>query len=79
MDSGYGTAALVTDAAQNATYDHLITAESSALTIAGTPSDGDAIMLRLFRDVSDASDNLAEDALMRGVHIFYTSDQHFEA
>lgn len=49
-----------------------ITAWSSAITIGGTPADGDLIYLELTRDV--ASDNLATDAEIIGVKIELSLD-----
>lgn len=74
IDASWGTAVVVTDDAQGAAYELLTTAESSAVTIAGTPAAGDMTFFRLFRDVSDANDDMTEDARLIGVEIFYTTD-----
>ena len=79
IDVAYGTAVVVSDDAQSAANDHLITSESSALTIAGTPADDDLIYFQIFRDVSDGNDTMSEDAYLLGLKLYYTSDQHFEA
>lgn len=50
---------------------------SAAITIAGTPADGDAIILKITRDV--ANDTLAQDAQFLGAKIFYTTDQGNDA
>ena len=73
-DVAYGTAVVVTDDAQSNAGDVLITAESSAVTVAGTPAAGELTQFRIFRDVSDANDDMTEDALLRGVRIYYTTD-----
>lgn len=73
-DVAYGTAIVVTDDAQSNANDVLITAESSAVTVAGSPAAGELTQFRIFRDVSDANDDMTEDALLRGVRIFYTTD-----
>lgn len=74
IDASWGTAVVVTDDAQSAANDVLVTAESSAVTIAGTPAAGDMCFFRLFRDVSDANDDMTEDARLIGVKLFYTTD-----
>ena len=45
-----------------------------AVTIAGTPAVGDICYFRIFRDVSDANDDMAEDARLIGVKLFFTTD-----
>ena len=74
QDVAYGTAVVVDDACQSAAEELYVTAESSAVTIAGTPADDDLTYFRIFRDVSDANDTAAEDARLIGVKIFYTTD-----
>lgn len=73
-DVAYGTAIVVDDANQGAAGELLVAAESSAVTIAGTPAAGDLVQFRIFRDVSDANDTATEDAQLRGVKILYTID-----
>lgn len=74
IDVAYGTAIVVTDDNQSAAEDCLITAESSAMTIAGSPAAGELSFFRVFRDVSDANDDMTEDARLLGVQIFATTD-----
>ena len=45
---------------------------SAAITIAGTPVDGDVVWFRLSRDV--ATDTLNADAQLIGIKLFYTTD-----
>lgn len=52
----------------------LVSAESGAVTIAGTPADDDLMFFRLFRDVSDSNDTATEDARLLGIKIFITLD-----
>lgn len=73
-DVAYGTAVVVTDDAQSNAGDVLISAESGAVTVAGSPAAGELTQFRVFRDVSDANDDMTEDALLRGIRIFYTID-----
>ena len=72
IDVAYGTAVVVTDAAQGAVEELLVSAESGAVTIAGTPADDDLTYFRIGRDVS--GDDMAGDARLHGVKIFYTTD-----
>jgi hypothetical protein len=74
IDVAYGSAVVVDDANQGAAEELLVTAESAAITIAGTPADDDLCYFRIFRDVSDANDTAAEDARLLGIKLFYTTD-----
>lgn len=74
LDASWGTPIVVTDDAQSATDELYITSESAALTIGGTPAANDLVFFRIFRDVSDANDDMTEDARLIGVKIFYTVD-----
>lgn len=74
IDVAYGTAVVVTDDALNAAEDLMVSAESAAVTIAGTPAVGDVSFFRIFRDVSDANDDMTQDARLIGVQVFYTLD-----
>jgi len=65
---------VVTDDNISAAEDLLVTSESSAITIAGTPADDDICYFRVFRDVSDGNDDMAEDARLIGLKLFYTTD-----
>jgi hypothetical protein len=74
QDVAYGTGIVVDDACQGAAEELYVTAVSGAVTIAGTPADDDLTYFRIYRDVSDANDDAAEDARLLGVKIFYTTD-----
>ncbi len=71
IDASWGTAVVVTDDAQSAAGDVLISPESGDVTIGGTPADGDLTFFRVFRDVSDANDDMTEDARLLGIKLFY--------
>ena len=79
IDAAFGTAVVVTDDALGAAEDLCVTAESAAVTIAGTPAAGDLAYFNIMRDVSDANDDMTEDARLIGVKIFYTVDDVHEA
>jgi len=74
IDVAYGTAVVVTDDALGAAEDLCVTAESGAITIAGSPAAADMCFFRIFRDVSDANDDMAEDARLIGIKLFFTTD-----
>ena len=78
-DPAWGTAIVVTDDAQSAAGELYVTAESSAVTVGGTPAEGDQVYFRIFRDVSDANDDMTEDARLIGVKIFYTTNAATDA
>jgi hypothetical protein len=65
---------VVTDDALGAAEDLCVTSESGAITIAGSPAAGDMCFFRIFRDVSDANDDMAEDARLIGIKLFFTTD-----
>lgn len=71
LDTAFGTAVSMTDTGgtNNAIY---ITPESTAITVAGSPAAEEYVVFQMYRDVSDASDDLAVDAKLHGVKIHYT-------
>jgi hypothetical protein len=73
IDVAYGTAIVVTDDNISAAEDCLVTATSAAVTIASAAADT-MTFFRIFRDISDGNDDMAEDARLIGVQIFYTTD-----
>lgn len=68
------TGAQAANMSWTANDDVLISAESSALTIDGTPAEGDIVIFELWRDPADASDNNTADFLMASVHIYITNN-----
>jgi hypothetical protein len=79
ITGSWGTAVVVTDDAQSAAAELYVTAESGAVTIGGSPADDDLIFFRLSRDVSDANDDMTEDARLIGIKLFYTTDNYTDA
>jgi hypothetical protein len=79
IDVAYGTAVVVTDDAQGAVEEVLVTAESGAVTIAGTVADNDICFFRIFRDVSDGNDDMSGDARLLGIKLFFTTDAENDA
>lgn len=78
-DASWGTAVVVTDDAQGAASEILVSAESGPVTVGGTPAAGDICFFRLFRDVGDANDDMTEDARLIGIKLFYTTDADTDA
>lgn len=69
--ASYGTAQEVTVSGGSAANDVLISAESAALTVGGSPASGDLISLRVYRDPGHASDDFGGTALCLGVEVYY--------
>ncbi len=78
LDAAFGTAQTVTDGV-TATSDVMISAETAALTLAGTPAAGDLAVFQVYRDADNGSDTLAVDAKLLGVRLFYTIDAPTDA
>ncbi|MBO71676.1 MAG: hypothetical protein CL508_05110 [Actinobacteria bacterium] len=79
LNTAFGTGVVVTDDAISAAKDLYITAESGAVTIAGSPAAGELCYFDVYRDVSDGNDDMTEDAKLIGIKIFYTIDDVHEA
>jgi len=73
LDSAFGTAIVVDDTG-GTTDDIFVSDESAAVTISGTPAASDIVIFRIFRDVSDANDDLAVDARLHSITLFITTD-----
>jgi len=78
MAASFGTAVVVTDTGgtTNARY---VTAESSAVTVAGSPAANDLVFFRFARVPANAGDTLALDASLLGVTLFLTTDTETDA
>jgi hypothetical protein len=73
IDSAFGTAVLTTAKAASGTADDLmISDESGAMTVGGTPAAGDNVFFQIYRDVSGDSQTAA--ARLIGIKIFFTTD-----
>lgn len=78
LDQAVGTQQTATDTFITANDMH-IGPESSAITIAGSPAEGDAVYFEITREVGNASDTLAVDAKLIGVKVFITTDANTDA
>ncbi len=74
IDVAYGTAVTVTDAGIGTVEDQQVSAESSAVTIAGSPAAGEQTYFQLYRDANAGGDTFSADARVLGVKLFYTTD-----
>ena len=74
-DVAFGTAVEVTDAGIGTVEDVQMTAESGAITIAGSPADNDQTFFQLYRDAADGSDDFSGEARVLGIKLFYTTDE----
>lgn len=78
IDVAYGTAVAVTDTG-GTTSDLYTTAESSAITVAGTPAAEDMVFFRVSRDPANGSDTMAVDAKLLGLTVYITTDADTDA
>jgi len=74
IDVTYGTAINVTDAGIGTVKDQQVTAESGAVTIAGSPAVDQLTYFQLFRDANAGGDTFSADARVLGIKIFFTTD-----
>ena len=73
LNTAFGTAVGPTAKAHSGTSNDLdVTAESGAVTIAGSPGADEYVFFQISRDVS--ADDLNADAKLLGVKIFFTTD-----
>jgi hypothetical protein len=74
IDVAYGTAITVTDAGIGTVEDQQVSAESSAVTIAGSPAVDQLTYFQLYRDANAGGDTFSADARVLGIKIFFTTD-----
>ena len=78
INTAFGTGVAPTAKAHSGTANDLdVTAESGAITIAGSPSTDEEVFFQIQRDVSE--DSLTADAKLLGVKIFFTTDASNDA
>ena len=76
--TAFGTAQEVTDGV-TAAGDIMQSAETSAITISGTPAEGDFVVFQAYRNAADGSDTLTSDARLHGIMLIYTTDTGTDA
>tara|TARA_R100000654_G_scaffold70611_1_gene100999 strand:- start:562 stop:1962 length:1401 start_codon:yes stop_codon:yes gene_type:complete len=73
VNTAFGTQVAPTAKAHSGTANDLdVTAESGAVTIAGSPSTDEEVFFQISRDVSE--DSLTADAKLLGIKLFFTTD-----
>jgi hypothetical protein len=73
INTAFGTGVAPTAKAHSGTANDLdVTAESGAITIAGSPSTDEEVYFQITRDVS--ADDLDADAKLLGIKLFFTTD-----
>lgn len=78
MDTAVSGQQIVTDTLLTANDMHT-TAESSAITIGGTPAEGDVVYFEITREVANGSDTLGVDAKLLGIHLYITTNASTDA
>lgn len=73
FDAAFGTAQTVTDGV-TATTDVMQSAFTSAVTIGGSPAEGDLVCFQVYRDAANGSDTLAVDARLIGIRLNFTTN-----
>jgi hypothetical protein len=79
IDVVFGTAVTVTDAGIGTVEDQQVSAESGAVTIAGSPAVDQLTYFQLYRDANAGGDTFTADARVLGVKLFFTTDASNDA
>ena len=74
IDVVFGTQIVITDAGIGTVEDQQVTAESSAVTIAGSPAVDQLSYFRLERLAANGADTFTGDARVLGIKLFFTTD-----
>lgn len=75
INTAFGTAVSTTAKAHSGTSNDLdVTAESGAITIAGSPAAGEQVYFQINRDATSGSDTQTGDARLLGIQLFFTTD-----
>ena len=78
LNTAFGTTVVATAKAMSGTANDLaVTAESGAVTIAGSPSTDEYVFFQIQSDVS--ADGLTADAKLLGIKLFFTTDAKNDA
>lgn len=77
LEAAFGTGVEVTDTG-GTTNDVYLSDETGAITPAGSPADLDLMILQAYRNPGHASDNLAVDAKLIGIILYWTEDDTSE-
>jgi hypothetical protein len=74
INVAFGTAQTVTKAHSGTANDLDVSAESSAITIAGTPGVDEQVYFQVYRDAAAGGDTMTADARLLGIKFFFTTD-----
>jgi hypothetical protein len=76
----FGTAVTVIDTFHNAANDLAVSAPTSAITLDGSPAEGDLAYFQVYRDAAHADDTTnSTDARLLGVKILFTTNAENDA
>ena len=78
MAAAFGTAVSVTDTG-GTTNDLYVSAETAAITAAGSAAKSDTLFFRVYRVAADGADTLAIDARLHGIDIFVATNADTDA
>ena len=73
LDSDWGVD-VDTDDTGGTTDDLYVSAASGNITLSGADTSAEFAIFQIFRDVSDAADNMAVDARLHGIRLYLTTD-----
>jgi hypothetical protein len=73
LDAAFGAAVTVTDAV-TAAGDVMHSAETTAITIGGSPAEGDMVVVQVYRDADNGSDTCAVDARLIGIELYIVTN-----
>ena len=74
IDTAFGTAVAITDAHSGTANDLNVTAQSSSVTIAGSPAADEDVFFNISRDANDGSDTFTGDAKLLGIKLFFATN-----
>ena len=74
IDVAYGSVRQKKDAGTGTVEDLLISGESDAMTVAGSPAAGELTFFQLLRNAGTGDDSYTGDCRLIGIKIFYTTD-----
>ena len=74
IDVAFGTGIDITDAHSGTANDLDVTAQSSSVTVAGSPAADEEVFFNISRDADSGSDTLSADARLLGIKLFFATN-----
>lgn len=74
IDVAYGAVISIADTFLSSANDLMVSAESTALTIAGNPANANICIFRLGRNASNVADTYSADARLIGIKLFFNNN-----